>query len=392
MDRALLSACCFAAGCAPVEEAVTSAITNGTRDEGDPAVVALTFDGTNISCTGTLVSPRVVLTAGHCAPFTLPKIFFGTDPAEGGLLIDSIHVLRHPDFGGPPPIANDLAMILLAEPAPETISPIGLYPTSFDPAILDRAIRIVGFGSTAGPMPTVGIKREGIAKFLDYTETSFRLTGNPAQTCAGDSGGPAFVAVDGVEYLAGVTSSGDPACAQFGRSTRVDPYANDFILPFLRSTEPGAAQLGERCYYQAQCTTGLCITAIDDPRIQYCSEPCTNGACREGQQCDNANNLCRYPFPTPGAFGSPCEVNGECVDGTCARPAADASGTCSLTCTAENPTVCPDGYACVSDVGPKPRHACFVEEPRGCNAASGSGTLWLCCIAIFAARARRRPQ
>src|SRR5215204_4353701 len=43
-------------------------IVNGQPDVGDPAVVMLSIqgDGGGWGCTGTLISPHVVLTAQHC--------------------------------------------------------------------------------------------------------------------------------------------------------------------------------------------------------------------------------------------------------------------------------------------------------------------------------------
>ncbi|MBR4984580.1 MAG: trypsin-like serine protease [Proteobacteria bacterium] len=47
--------------------------------------------------------------------------------------------------------------------------------------------------------------------------------------CQGDSGGPAFYTLGGVEYVAGLTSYGDAACAKTGISTAVQDYT-DWIL------------------------------------------------------------------------------------------------------------------------------------------------------------------
>src|SRR6185295_20195739 len=69
-------------------------IVNGMVDPGDPAVVAL-LDGGRAFCTGTLVSPHVVVTAAHCIdvslggrePSTL-QAFFGTTVGADGMTIE----------------------------------------------------------------------------------------------------------------------------------------------------------------------------------------------------------------------------------------------------------------------------------------------------------------
>src|SRR5690348_13630970 len=72
MRRLLLFSCLLALGCvAPgsVGESA-SAIVGGTNDTGDPAVMLLIVGDINSGyvalCTAELISPHVLLTAGHC--------------------------------------------------------------------------------------------------------------------------------------------------------------------------------------------------------------------------------------------------------------------------------------------------------------------------------------
>ena len=349
----------------------TASITNGTRDEGDPAVVGLSPIRGAPYCTGTLIAPRVVLTAGHCISGPLPAAFFGTAPLEGGgLWIDGVYAERHPLFQGGPQSVNDLGLILLAEPAP--VEPVIFSTQPLDASFVGAPLRVVGFGSTGGPEPLFGIKHEGIARGLDFEDTTFRFTGDPSQTCLGDSGGPAFVTRDGREELVGVASSGDPDCNEFGRNTRVD-YAAYVLQSFVERSAAGSAGPGERCFFAEHCAVGACVTAPDDDRIRYCATSCARDEdCAEGLTCATGEGLCRHPVPTPGAFGGACDQDVDCVDRVCARIDSDAVGTCSLRCIADDAASCPSSLACEPDYGAD-RHACFpVEAGAGGCAAAGS--------------------
>jgi len=64
-------------------------------------------------------------------------------------------------------------------------------------------------------------------------QQKFTLQGAPSQTCLADSGAPALDEEDGVEYVVGVSSSGDAHCQEHAQAVRVDAFADDFILPAI---------------------------------------------------------------------------------------------------------------------------------------------------------------
>lgn len=350
---------------------ITGAITNGSRDEGHLAVVALSLTRTTPYCSGTLIAPRVVLTAGHCISGPVPAVYFGTAPLEGGgVWIDGVHAERHPLFQGGPPTVHDLGLILLAEPAP--VEPAIISTQPLDATFVDAPLRVVGYGSTGGTAPMTGIKRVGTARGLDFAETTFRFAPDPSQTCLGDSGGPTFVTRGGREELLGVASSGDVDCASFGRSTRVDDAA-DVIAAFVARTGVGSAGASERCYFPEQCAVGTCVAAPDDHRLHYCATSCNrDGDCADGLICATGEALCRHPMPTPGAFGGACERDADCVDHVCSRHAVGAAGSCSLRCIPEDDTSCPSRFTCAPDSGHGGRHACFADVGGGGCASTGS--------------------
>jgi secreted trypsin-like serine protease len=195
------------------------------------------------ACTGTLIAPTVVLTAGHCAAVAT-RVYFGNDVTKRGTQIAVKQRIRHPDYVEEK--RNDLLLLILEKPArakPRRIA---------SAAAVDRAKdgRVVGFGNIdANGKYGYGIKREvdvpigsprcagkvgaktdasayGCARNLEM------VAGKPLlsrDTCSGDSGGPFYTADGrGGWLLAGATSRSTRGalrvCGDGGIYERVDQY------------------------------------------------------------------------------------------------------------------------------------------------------------------------
>jgi hypothetical protein len=210
-----------------------------------------------IACSGTLVSKRAFLTAGHCAEFLFSQgqfdafvTFdpnFGLDPGHN-IFSTPFHgtVIENPNFHVP--FQNDTAIVLLDKfvtgITPAKLAPVGYLDGLKDAHVLDGAnFTNVGYGSTEqmvvpGTGPVFGF--DGLRKFTisgfyaltpEYLHLNQSLAQGLAGSCLGDSGGPTFLG----DLLVAISSAGDGPCYNLGVNQRVDVRSTmDFLAPYLR--------------------------------------------------------------------------------------------------------------------------------------------------------------
>jgi V8-like Glu-specific endopeptidase len=243
-----------------------SAITDGSPDgAAHPYVglmVAQDSKGTPLwRCSGTLISPTVFLTAGHCteAPAAHAEIWFDADvqsgqPGNGYPNTGEVGgtTYTHPQYDPDAFYLYDLGVVVLDTPV--TMDTYGALPSLNQLDELksgkvkqDTFFTSVGYGlqkafpdAAAWKDQALKIRMVAHPRLIQintgYTGDGSMILSNNANTggtCFGDSGGPNFIGDSNV--VAGVTSFGkNGTCAGQGGVYRVDRADDlDWLATFL---------------------------------------------------------------------------------------------------------------------------------------------------------------
>jgi len=240
--------------------APVAAIFNGGPDgNGHPNVAAVLAaeafsDGTWTECTGTLISPTVVLSAAHCHFEDGDSVAVTFDAeyhsATGTTYWGTWH--RDPRYAVSPAGAvtnhqkdpHDMAVVVFASPI-SGIEP-ALLPEDGSLRDLDHYTKFtsVGYG---GQFWTKG---GGTGKVLHFTDTRYVAVGSLSTetksllrisqnsslgnggTCTADSGGPNFLGAgsSSTNILAATTLTGDAACQSTNVDYRLDTASARWFL------------------------------------------------------------------------------------------------------------------------------------------------------------------
>ena len=239
-----------------------SGITNGQFDGNQhPNVGAFLWDGNHDGvrtqlCTGSLIAPRVFLTASHCTEFAdrfqsdVWVTFDPTDVEDNPTGVIHGTTVTNPLYNARQLYAHDVSIILLDSAAavtPVTIAPVGLLSTmKADRSIRSTLFTNVGYGTHeqivvpgSGPdWPWTGDREFSISSFNALDPKFIHLSQNLAQgwggTGYGDSGGPTFIDTASGPVQISTVSTGDVPLYATSVNTRLDTSeAHDFLAPFL---------------------------------------------------------------------------------------------------------------------------------------------------------------
>jgi Trypsin len=363
-------------------------VEGGSEDRVTTHAVVIASGGPttpNVRCSGTLISPNVVLTVRHClSRLESPQLTCDRKLGEPAGVPSDLWVNATPwslpgttwknvaSWIVPTPseiCGNDVALLVLAtafeaseaEPARPVVREAELRM-----ALSSRLLGIAGFGASSPAASDSGRRRSrfdvpiqcvpgdlsfACGRELDYTDVR-EFTGG-AGPCMGDSGAGALLATDhGVVF--GVLSRGNVAsghCSE-GVFERTDVWGWLIAKTVLDAAPPGASPVA----------------------------------------------WARSLFPEPPRTGDFCRGAGSCAsDATCVSFDGERSFTCADRC--DGARACADGFHCDGNacapgsVSTASAGGCSVLQRE--RASHGSSVLLCCATAlavVLVARRRRRPQ
>jgi hypothetical protein len=214
---------CLLIGCGTLETGSEIKLINGSV-VSVPYIVELS----PVGCTGTIIGPHSMITAGHC---------YGTGSKASfkyrGKKYTS-QVLRHPNYNDRT-VAYDVAIGHVTEEMPGPFASIYITPYNNG-----AAVQLYGYGCIkprtwwgGGANGADGKLRTGLTKIISSNSMEFVTRGgqNGSALCFGDSGGP--VMAPSTKGLIGINSRGNIRDTSFLQ--RIDT-----VLPFIENYAAGS--------------------------------------------------------------------------------------------------------------------------------------------------------
>lgn len=159
-------------------------------------------------CTGTLIHPRVIISAAHCFEGGgNAQVVFADNFSSPGKQVGTSMCMANPNFDGTY-ADNDIAFCVLNEEVNDVpIVPV-LMGCGTNALTNGQEVAVVGFGQADDNLGD-GPKRQVFTTITGIEGGELLVGGGGLDSCVGDSGGPVYLPMgDGSWRVVGVTSSG----------------------------------------------------------------------------------------------------------------------------------------------------------------------------------------
>lgn len=363
-----------------------------------PSTVALVDPSGNSFCSGTLVSPTLVVTAAHCledwggnviSPSEV-RVVYGyltpkSAPSSERRAVASVH--KHPQYQ---PYAstdsdgmghtNDIGALVLQAPIDNGIVAPILPAVDVEAELTPgREVHIAGYGIYNYNQQKDGTLYKAITPHVRHIQWEM-LAGQPGEpdTCNGDSGGPAYLVVNGALFLTGITSrawakSTEP-CGDGGIYTIASEYVS-WLESFGGELDGGATEggfegggwdattqdAGAMLDASASC---LALTNVCNPVTNEGCDESKGEACRmdsagtsschvgandqpAGALCDDTSRFCEVGYHCGESIRCEqyCCTSADCTGGGTCTPLSTSGGTLGTCGVPAKPDAAADAAA-----------------------------------------------
>ncbi len=361
-----------------------NAIINGIPTNYESWKSVLMVYNSEVTCSGTLIRDRVVLTAAHCIVMddeTLDYDFSDTPEeisirggAQGEIVFSAAEeIIVHPEWHGRVGLsAPDLALIRL-ETSISDLAPFQLR--DFPSTLPGTGGVIVGYGTNPEIIvdQQMPVHRYGETTIIGVSPYLLE-TGGDANTCLGDSGGPLFTEKAGEWVLTGVTSAGfEKACdvEAGGFSVNLLSYCGflNASMMTLTGEDLGLSLCGEcdalsAVAWGAPCGPGYpscpegtrCRTpdSFSEEGLGFCAPSCCSLGEADIAYCPDVSDgdaFCAFEERSEAYCAVLCRNDEDCIEGTACVENADSGNKICITVDV-GPDTADRGTAPVKDTDP----------------------------------------
>ncbi|MBU1896289.1 trypsin-like serine protease [Myxococcota bacterium] len=244
----------------------------------------LTAEGPQAAfCTGTLIAPKLVVTARHCTEgWSAYHISFGVGqmPNEPRATLRLDAIFEHPEV--------DVALLQLRKKATVRVPELAPIPPNRVPlqySLVGREVQAAGYGQTHDDSEG---RYFATVELIRVLGASIFVDGRGEQgLCFGDSGGPVMTHYAGAPVVLAVEHGGEESCVGVDELTRLDP-----LIPWMNEVTGDLLGACGRFSDADACEGPLRVTCED--------------ASLRVEDCGETETTCQFRGEAAGCFVDPC--------------------------------------------------------------------------------------